>query len=248
MIWPIEWPAASNADALDPDVRARAELFAANALRMLTLYRVGGEPITVMPCTRTCHRPNTAAFSLGVMPFYPILLGTGVYANCWCGTDCKCKSAPTVMLEGPVGRIDSVVIDGQALPTDAYHVEDGNKLVRLDGEGWPPCYGKKFTVTYLKGYPVDTMGEYAGGVLAAEYLKLIGADKAKCRLPSSVTNVQRQGLTFEVARGMFPDGVTGIPEVDSFIIRWNPHGLRTAPAVYSPDIKRQRQVTWKAGM
>jgi hypothetical protein len=248
MIWPVAWPASANPDSLDPEVKARAELFAANTLRMLTLYRVGGEPITVMPCTHTCHHPNTAAFSLGVMPFHPILLGSGSYANCWCGTDCTCASAPTVILDAPVGRIDSVVIDGIALSPDAYHVEDGNRLVRTDGKGWPACSGKRFTVTYLKGYPVDSMGEFVAGVLAVEYLKLIGADKAKCRLPSSVTNVQRQGLTFEIARGMFPDGLTGITEVDTFIVRWNPHGLKTKPMVYSPDIKRQHAVTWRPSL
>lgn len=248
MIWPVEWPAASNADALDPDIRDRAELFAANVLRMLTLYRVGGEPITVMPCTRTCHHPNTTVFALGVMPFHPILMGNGNYANCFCGAGCKCASAPTVILDAPVGRIDSVTIDGITLPQSAYHVEDGNRLVRIDGEGWPACAGKRFTVTYLKGYPVDSMGEYVAGVLAAEYLKLLTSDKSKCRLPSGVTNVQRQGLTFEITRGMFPEGLTSIPEVDTYLLRWNPHGLKTKPAVYSPDIKRQRAVTWKAGM
>ena len=223
MIWPVAWPAYADADNLDPEVKERAELFASNVLRMLTLYRVGGEPITAMPCTRTCRHPNTAAFALGAMPFDPILLGTGQYANCWCGSDCTCGSAPTVILDAPVGRIDSVIIDGIALPTTAYHVEDGNKLIRLDGKGWPSCAGKRFTVTYLKGYPVDTMGEYAAGVLAAEYLKLLGNDRKGCRLPSSVTNVTRQGLTFEIARGV-PDGVTASR-------RWTPSscaGTRTA--------------------
>lgn len=246
MIWPVAWPASANADALDPVIKARAELFASNVLRMLTLYRVGGEPITVMPCTRTCHHPNSTVFSLGVLPFHPILMGNGSYANCWCGGDCTCASAPTVILDAPVGRIDSVIIDGVALDPAAYHVEDGNKLVRLDGEGWPACAGKRFTVTYLKGYPVDSMGEYVAGVLAVEYLKLVGTVKAKCGLPASVVNVQRQGLTFEITRGMFPDGLTSITEVDTFLMMWNPHGLKTKPAVYSPDIKRPRQITWKA--
>lgn len=244
MTWPVEWPAASNADDLDEDQRYLAETFAVDALKMLTLYRVGTKPVTVMPCAKTCHRPNADAIALSGSPFHPVLLTSGAYGNCWCAGGCSCKSAPSVLLDTPVGIIESVVVDGVELPTSAYRVEDGNRLVRLDGEGWPACAGDSFTVTYSQSYPVDLMGQYAAGVLAAEYLKLIGAERGKCRLPSSVTNVVRQGMTFEIARGMFPDGVTGMPEVDSFILRWNPHALKTRPMVYSPDIKRNRQVTF----
>lgn len=242
MSWIVDWPASVDVDALDANQRTLAEMFAVKALRMLTLYRVGGGTVTVMPCARTCHKPNAHAIAASGSPFHPVLLTSGAYANCWCASGCSCASAPAVLLDTPVGIIESVVIDGATLPSTAYRVEDGNRLVRLDGEGWPACAGDAFTVTYHQSYPVDSMGRYAAGVLATEYLKLVGAERGKCRLPSSVTNVVRQGLTFEIARGMFPDGVTGLPEVDSFILQWNPHGLKTRPMVYSPDIKRARQI------
>jgi len=50
----------------------------------------------------------------------------------------------------------------------------------------------------------------------------------------------------ELSTGMFPDGTTGIKEVDAYLMQWNPYGLRTRPEVYSPDLPRQHAVTWKA--
>lgn len=94
--------------------------------------------------------------------------------------------------------------------------------------------GDDFTAADLGTTPVDALGARAGGVLAVEFLKLLTSDK-KCRLPSSVTNVSRQGLTFEVTRGMWPEGKTSIPEVDAYLMLWNPHGLKTRPRVWVPD-------------
>jgi hypothetical protein len=241
MIWPILWPGGEPPEGADPDMVTRAEILAGQTLRMLTLNRVGGEPITVMPCARTCRKPrfNTTLF------FHPVLLESGAYANCFCGSDCSCSCAPTVLLTGPVGRIDEVKVNGVVLPEDAYHVEDGNQLVRLDGEGWPACSGTNFTVTYLNGHEVDALGEYVGGLLAVEYLLAMTSSK-KCRLPANVTTVTRQGISMELSTGMFPDGTTGIKEVDTYVWQWNPYGMKTRPEVYSPDIHRPRSVTWKA--
>jgi hypothetical protein len=57
--------------------------------------------------------------------------------------------------------------------------------------------------------------------------------------------VARQGITIEVATGMFPEGVTGMPEIDAYLMLFNPFGLRVMPRVYSPDLPRHRQV-WHA--
>lgn len=245
MIWPILWPGGEPPEGADPFMAERAEILAGQTLRMLTLNRVGGEPITVMPCARTCRNPHGYSAAHWMIPFHPILLDSGAYANCFCGSNCGCSRADAVTLTAPVGRIDEVKVDDVVLPDTAYHVEDGNRLVRLDGEGWPPCAGPKFTVTYLNGHEVDELGEYIGGLLAMEYLNAMTASK-KCRLPANVTTVSRQGISMELSTGMFPDGTTGIKEVDAYLMQWNPYGMRTRPQVYSPDLPRQHAVTWKA--
>lgn len=241
--WPIDWPASVDTSAYDPEVVALAERYAVASLRLLTLNRVGGLPKTVMPAGRTCTAPVMKRDMFYPVTYFP---SAATLKACNCALGCRCAGVAGVKLTAPIGDIYEVKIDGVVLDPASYHVEDGDLLVRDDGKAWPACGGKNFTVTYLNGHKVDAMGAYAAGVLANEYLKMLTVTKG-CRLPSSVTNVQRQGLTFEVARGMFPDNMTGITEVDTFVALWNPHGLRTKPMVYSPDIKRQREVTWRAG-
>lgn len=233
-IWPIEWP--EGVAPADLELRDRAENYAAATLRTLTLRRVGGRSITVMPCGTGCSHPRFA-------DFHPVLLDTGQYANCWCSTGCGCPGVSGISLKGPVGRIDEVRVAGVVLDPSTYHVEDGHRLIRNDGLGWPSCAGPSFTVTYLNGHPVGKTGRYVGGLLAAEFVKAI-TNQGKCRLPSNVTNITRQGISYEVRQGMFPDGLTGIKEVDMYITQWNPYGARQQSEVFSLDDCEPRQITW----
>lgn len=235
--WPIDWP-SGEPEGVEAHIRERAETFAVTVLRMLTLNRVGGAPVTVMPCPNTCaHR--------GRMWIDPILVSGRVYnAACGCSTGCGCAAVPRVRLTPPVSRIEEVRVSGEVLDPTAYRVEDGTWLVRTDGDGWPPCQGEHFTVTYLNAHPVDAMGRFAAGVLAEEYIASMTG--GKCRLPGGVTNITRQGITMEVATGMFPEGTTGVYEVDTFIRAWNPYAMKVASTVSSPDLQRPRQVTWRA--
>lgn len=227
-IWPILWREGATEGQGQADID-RAELLAANTLRMLTLYRVGGNPVTVIPERR--QRVWGRLDALG--RFYPNFLPDLHYRG---------DMHHAIQLPMPVGRVDKVTIRGEELTPLAYRVEDGQYLVRLDGEAWP-VGSDDFTVTYLNAYEVDGLGEFVGGVLAEEFLQAVTGGK-KCRLPSNVTNVTRQGVSYELASGMFPEGTTGINEVDTYIMQWNPHGLRTRPGVYSPDLPKARQTTW----
>jgi hypothetical protein len=203
--WPIIWPASANIESAEALHKLLAEQYASDTLRTLTLGRVGGNPITVIPDAAAPGRVDA------------------------------------ILLKAPVGRVDEVTVAGLPLLPAAYAVENGAFLVRTDGGSWPVG---AVTVTYLNGYPVNELGQHIGGILAAEYLKMITRDKG-CRLPSSVTNIQRQGLALEIKTGLFPDGLTKIPEVDHYIYQWNPNGLKTKPAVYSPDLPEHRQVSWR---
>ena len=245
MTWPIAWPDSIIAAELDPNVKRLCEVYASACMSALTLHRVGGNPVTIMPGGKdwlhghyVWYETLPDMFPIG--QFYP---GT-IYPSAQ-----ELQQAVTVQevqaigLAGPIGDIVEVKINGVALPPSAYRVENARWLVRVDGQDWPDIQGDNFTVTYYNTSPVDEMGQHAAGVMAAEWLKAITKSKDKCRLPSNATNVSRQGITIEVASGMFPEGVTGIPEIDAFLMLWNPHGLRVAPRIYSPDLNRHRQVT-----
>lgn len=102
-----------------------------------------------------------------------------------------------------------------------------------------------FEVTYYRGAAPNEMTKFAAGLLAYEFYKACSG--GKCRLPAGVTQVTRQGVTMEIQTGMFPGGFTGIREVDAVIRIYNPHGLKRAPRVLSPDGPgTPRRVTWSA--
>jgi hypothetical protein len=244
MTWPITWPA--GLEPTDPNIMRLCEVYAGACMTALTLHRVGGNPVTIMPAGR--ERVNgyyvweeLSGAVLGT--FYP---GT-VYPSAELLKETHTVDRiEAVSLPGPVGAVTEILINGVALDASRYRVEDGRWLVRTDGQPWPEESGDNFVVTYLNSYPVDEMGAHAAGVMAYEWYKAIAKPKGTaCRLPSNATNVSRQGITIEIATGMFPEGVTGMPEIDAYLMLFNPFGLRVAPRVYSPDLPRHRQV-WQA--
>lgn len=244
MQWTIDWPeeALAAKNAATPDQVERAENLAAASLRSLTLNRVGGLPRTVMPAGRTCTSPVMKRDMFYPVPLYPS--SADLLKACNCAMYCACSGVNAVLLAAPVGDILEVKVDGVVLDPASYHVEDGERLIRHGiGATWPACGGKDFTVTYLNAYKVDAMGAYAGGVLAWEFLKALTGGK-NCRLSARATAVSRQGINMELTPGMFPDGTTGLEEVDVYLRLWNPNGIKQAPAVYSIDTPRQREVSW----
>lgn len=234
MTWPIDWPA--DRKPTDTDTRHLAEQYASNVLRMLTLFRVGGDPITVIPVSHHCQHPRWQSSLTQVYP------SAAALRDCLCHGGCSCPTGSAVELEAPVGRIDEVLVDGVPVPAEAYRVENSNMLVRTDGGKWPSC-NSRMAVTYLNAYPVDIIGAHVGGLLADEFLKALEGGR-DCRLPEGVKSITRAGMSIEFTEEMFAGGQTGIVEVDTYLMQWNPYGLRTRPQVYSPDRKRQRQITW----
>jgi hypothetical protein len=264
LCWPINWDACGGdiLETLTPEQKELAEALAAQTLRMLTGYRVGGCPVTVRPCNRSCvpsswlTAPSPSIMFAGAyggsFGFSPYVGPNGLWMNaCGCRNDgCSCVKVEEVILPGTVGRVDEVLLDGEVLDPSAYRVDDFRKLVRTDGGSWPVCQDMNadggegtFFVTYLDGNPVDGVGAYVGGLLAAEYAKACqGAD---CALPSNVRNVTRQGITQELDPEMFQNGLTGERAVDAYIRMWNPQD--TLPSgIYSPDAPRGRRTTWRA--
>lgn len=240
MTWPIIWPNPTEADALDSGVKIIAEMYASACMDFLTLGRVGGSPITIRPDNVEHHWFDwyqPAGFDVPL--FYP---SSADLKN----ATSRGQRLSGIRLPGPVGMVTEVTVGGIAVDASTYQLVNGSVLARIDGSDWPEQDGT-LVVTYLNSYPVDGMGKRAAGFLAREFALLFGNPTGKgrsggTRLPSSVTNVIRQGVTYEVIRGMFPDGLTGLPEIDAYLMLWNPHGLRERPRVYSPDLPVHRQV------
>lgn len=239
---PAEW------EAMDTDLKDRSIALASATLHRLTGYRVGGCPITVRPCKPGCAGTALSAYTwaAGGHGMWPMNFAGTWVNSCGCHTDCSCTTLCEIRLPEPVGDIVEVKLDGAVVPAADYRA-DRNSLV-WTGAGdcpWPACQDLAaddgpgtFRVTYFNSYPVDGLGAYAAGVLAAEFAKACSG--GRCRLPATVTTVSRQGVTYDVNAGTFPDGTTGIREVDAYIGMWNPDHLRQQTRVWSPDLRNPR--------
>jgi hypothetical protein len=146
-----------------------------------------------------------------------------------------------VILDPPVGGVVQVRIDGAVFDSSAWRLDDGNRLVRQDGQSWPLHQDWRladgavgtFEVDYYRGFKPGALLVYAAQTLASEFYK--SATGKSHRLPSNVTAVTRQGVSFQMKAPLFADGLTGIAEVDIVLRRYNPHGLSTPTVVASVD-------------
>lgn len=243
--WPIDEGCCADWTGYDDEIKTRSAALAVQTLRMLTGYQIGGCPVTLRPCRAQC----TTGYYPGISMFTPYVNGAGEWLNVACGNcvgDCSCTALQQIALPLPVGRVDEVLIDGVALDESAYRLDSPGWLVRLDGGVWPTCQDLTLaddqigtmSVTYLNAEVVDALGSYAAGVLACEFAKACSG--AKCRLPSGVTDITRRGITMTIASGMFTDGLTGVREVDAFVLAHNPYRQRMPSTVWSPDQQVQR--------
>jgi len=224
----------------DSDLQIRAMSLAWSTIRVLSGGRVGSCPVKMRPCFTTEACP--ACFGESWMTPYVDSFGNWKNATCRRDGMCSCCSVCQIVMPGTVAAVTEVNIDGWKLDTQLFRIDNGNLLVRQDGQCWPNCQNLgapegaigTITITYIPGILPTTAGLWAAGVLACEYAKACSGDK--CRLPSSISSIARQGVTMELRGGMFDNG-TGIREVDAYILSVNPNGLKTPPKVWTPDIE-----------
>lgn len=260
--WSCRWTEAELAEQ-DPDQIEIAEAFAWSLLASLTLYRIGTCPIVVRPCAQRClpagtyrtaiaRGGNTAALPVAQVGMLNPYITGGAWTNgCGCRPGgCSCSALSEVILPGPVGSIVEVWLDGQQLPSTAYRVFNGNRLIRTDGEDWPACQDMTasdhdgFSVTYYRGVKPNSMTMRAAGVLANEFLLACAGDDS-CRLPYNVTSAVRSGESYDFQQTDFVDGNTGIPEVQALLRIYNPNMLKSPVIVASPDDYLVATPTWR---
>lgn len=229
--------------AMEPEEQERSLMLATSSLQMLTYYRVGACPITIRPC------PEDPRCRCG---WNPHIGSDGLWRNdCAHGTTCEPLSE--LNIPGPVGYIESLMIDGE--PVDLWNgdwrLDDGHLLV-WQGAGLSPLPETQnlnlpdtavgtWSITYSKSYPVLADARLAVAYLAMEFAKAC-RPKGKCALPRGVTNVVRNGVSFSIEAGLFPGGLTGIDLVDRFILKWAParSPLRSAQ-VFDPTKRGPRR-------
>lgn len=154
---------------------------------------------------------------------------------------CRVSDARVVHLPGPVhpdGDDTPIVVTvaGVALPDGQYTVE-GDRLFRVGGV-WPrQDLGRPlgdpgtWSVTYHQGVAAPDVVAPLVGALAREFLAACD-EPSECRLPSTLTQLSRQGVThvFDPAR-ILSAGFTGLTEVDRWLAAVNPNRLTAGPVV-----------------
>lgn len=205
-----------------PEVQERALRLATLTLQMLTRYRVGLCPITIRPC------PPVARCGCGWNPH----IRNGSWFNS-CGCAGSCAPLSEYDIPGPVGYIDTMKIDGVDVDlwNGDWRIDDGTKLVwQGDGPSPLPAYQDlnlpdtepgTWSITYSRSYPVSQDGKVAVALLALEYAEAC-KPRGKCSLPKNVRNVNRNGVSFTIEAGLFPNGLTSIQLVDAYILQWAP--------------------------
>ena len=167
---------------------------------------------------------------------------------------------PSVFLSGyPVIEVTLVKIDGIAIPSNEWYLQDRKQLVRCRPSagatptaryGWPQSQRLDlpdtemgtFSVAYNFGVPPPKSGVLAATALAAQLvLDSLGQENS---LPQRITSITRQGVSAAAVDVMdfFSKGLTGIYQIDLFIEAINPGKAKLPPMAWSPDRGRARRM------
>lgn len=150
-------------------------------------------------------------------------------------------------------NVTAVTVDGAALPAEAWTVQDGRWLRRLDGQSWPTRQDYSlpttdvgtWSVTYTVGVSPPEAGVLAAEVLNCEVLRALRPDDdGRCKLPRRTRTVARSGVTVELIdpATFLVGGKMGLAEVDWFLTIANPSGMSEPPRVWSPDYDSARSL------
>lgn len=211
---------------LDPTVVARSIQVASDVLFNLSGRQYPG----------ICHdylRP-TARFRQASTPRWWAAVGSRPaqgYCSCNRSTEYGCASIPEISLPNRQVIAESIVvrINGTSYDnTDGiFRLDDGHRLVRTDGSGWPCCQDLRaddatddhtFAIEYDYGQMPPVGGIEAAASLACQIaLARVGSDA--CQLLPQVKTATRQGITIEIAdpATLFQNGTTGLPDVDLWL-------------------------------
>lgn len=225
----LESPASPEAE--------NAIMAASSVLFALSGQRFGGVfTTTEQYVCETTGAPVGCSWDAGENAYWNPALGAYAYVQNSPGGR-RFGPGGDIRLRGrPVRRVIELRVGDEIVDPSQYGVYNRAILRPSAGVGWGVCSGP--VVTYEYGAEPSAMGRMAARKLADEFVKAFNGQE--CALPSSVTSVSRQGLSFSIydPQDFLKDGVVGLYEVDLFLQSINPGKAKKRPAVFSPDMPR----------
>lgn len=136
----------------------------------------------------------------------------------------------------PVREIIEVTSEGVTIDDNLYYVESNRNLVIEDSLS--SCGG--VTVEYRYGVEPPSMGKLAAMSLANSIVNDL--EGKECDLPSNVSSVTRQGISFEIydPESILEKGKVGIFIVDAFITAVNPNHSKARAKIFSASVPAGR--------
>lgn len=179
-------------------------------------------------------------------PAIPVVVGQDangpLLVNCWtCGVT-SLSSRPLLALPFlPVRSVESITIDGDELPGDAWRLRPGTNLVaRLDGEAWPVLQDPDadagepgtWSVRFRWGLDLPPEALPLVGMYACELTKL--CQGGECQLAPGVRIVSRPGVEYDDV--VVGDGaaLTGFAALDDWIVSMRGGHTTVQPRIYLP--------------
>lgn len=240
-------PGFSDASTDDQDaaIRAASEILFEVADR---LYPGECGPVEVRPCAGACGCWGSWSYGLD-------FTWDPTRTRWSCDTKaCGCSPVSDVVLSGvPIRSIEEVLIDGLPLDPSEYGLKEPNRLVRLRNLAepntrlvWPGCQIEDlpsteegtFAISYTYGADPPQAGRLAAAALACQIFRACSTGE-DCQLPEGVTQVVRQGISYEMANlaaAALKNGTTGVAAIDSFVGIFASTKGESRSSVWSPDL------------
>lgn len=173
--------------------------------------------------------------------------------------DCRCNRSPcgchggyyTIDLASdyPVIAVTEVLIDGMAVDSGLYRLDDDWRIVRTDGNTWPVCNNlglptvggcQDIVVSFTTGRTPPIELQLAARELACELKRACNADES-CSLPDHVRNITRRGVEFELddVTSLMEKGLTGNKIIDHALAVY---GKCSGPAHFVDPLRVPRGV------
>lgn len=230
---PVSWITA--ADTVEPDNE-----YAQDAVNLATyiLYKLSGEKY---------QGTNTAIEHYGIdstssYEYQPeVVMGQIVNIPVLRGH--RIGNRRLYLVNRPVKRVNSVVVNGITLAPAKYSLRNNSYLVRTDNKLWMPNEKYDIAITYDYGVAPPPAGIEAVIQLANQFI-WAETDNSLCTLPERVTTISRQNVTIGVLdpQDFLENGRTGILAVDLFLKASNATKSQRKTKIYSVDKPRGERI------